>query len=257
MARLAIAALALTGVVLMQRSQLNQPSLWVTNAAQAEQQERLRLNLLKQFPTFGFDNVVADWSLLNFLQYYGDTSARSQTGYSLSPDYFDIITRRDPRFVDSYLFLSGTVSYQLGRPDLAIQMMDRGTAVLSPQMHPKAFQVPRLKGLDQLLLLGDVPGSIRSHELAAQWVKDTPDRAFLPLFEATAAFLRKDPNSLPVRFQAWTSVYAQAVAVNDRQTQERAKREILSLGGRINLKDGQLEFVPPTVKPSPSKPPRK
>ncbi len=234
----------------MQRSQLTRPSLWSSDPKQAEQQEAVKLRLLKQLPAFGFDNLVADWTFLNFLQYYGDNEVRAKTGYALSPQYFDIITHLDPRFVDVYLFLSGSISYQLGEPKVAVTLMDRGTAALSPQITPKAFQVWRFKGLDQLLLLGNVPGSIHSHEMAAQWVQGTPYQALTPLFEQTAVFLRRDPNSVPVRFQAWTSIYYQAAAVSDRTTQARAKQEILSLGGQMSLKDGQAVFALPEHAPS-------
>ncbi|MBC7968863.1 MAG: hypothetical protein H7Z11_01795 [Verrucomicrobia bacterium] len=241
----AIAIAALTGVILMQRSQLARPSLWISDPKQAEQQEGIKLRLLKQAPTFGFDNLVADWTFLNFLQYYGDNDVRVKTGYALSPQYFDIITRLDPRFIEVYLFLSGSISYQLGEPQIAVQFMDRGTAALSPQITPQAFQVWRFKGLDQLLLLGDVQGSIYSHEMAEKWVQGTPYQGLAPLFQQTAAFLRRDPNSVPVRFQAWVSIYYQAGAARDQATQERAKQEILALGGQTRLKGGQVTFVLP------------
>ena len=138
---LAIAGAALTGVIILQRSQLNKNSSLIASPQQAEQQEALRLQLLKKTPTFGFDNLVADWTFLNFLQYYGDDAAREQTGYSLSPQYFDIITQRDPRFVDTYLFISGTLSYQLGQPKLALEYMKRGTDALSPEIDPTSFRI--------------------------------------------------------------------------------------------------------------------
>lgn len=242
------AAIALVGIVFMQRSRLNKPSLWVSDPKQAEKQEAVRLDVLQRSPTFGFDNLLADWTFLNFLQYYGDTPVREKTGYSLSPKYFDIITHLDPRFVDIYLFLSGTISYQLGEPELAIKYMDRGTSALSPQVNPKAYQVWRFKGLDQLLLLGDIAGSIKSHEMAAQWAKGTPDEALAPLFQQIADFLRKDPNSIPVRLQSWVTIYGQALQVKDKQTQERAKQEIRKLGYELEIKDGQ-PFVKPLQTP--------
>jgi len=245
----AIAIAALAGVVLMQRSQLARPSVWLSNPKQAEQQEAVRLRLLKQLPTFGFNNLVADWTFLNFLQYYGDDEVREKTGYALSTEYFDIITHLDPRFLDVYLFLSGTISYQLGEPRTAVRFMDRGTAALSPQINSRAFQVWRFKGIDQLLLLGDVPGSINSHAMAAKWVQGTPYQELEPIFQQTVTFLRQDPNSISVRFQAWTSIYYQAVAVNDKTTQERAKKEILALGGQTRVKDGELIFFLPNATP--------
>lgn len=105
--KLTIAAIALTGIIWMQRTRLDQSTPTLADLKQAEQQEAMRLQLLKQMPTFGFDNLIASWTFLNFLQYYGDTPVRQQTGYSLSPNYFDLITQRDPRFVDIYLFCLG------------------------------------------------------------------------------------------------------------------------------------------------------
>ncbi|MGA7936470.1 MAG: hypothetical protein WCA35_23150 [Kovacikia sp.] len=250
----AIAAIALTGVVLIQHAQLNRPSLWVSDPNQAEKQESIRLDLLSKSPTFGFSNLIADWTFLNFLQYYGDTPVREKTGYSLSPAYFDIITRLDPRFEDIYLFLSGTLSYQLGKPDLAIQMMNRGTEALSPQINPKSYQVWRFKGLDQLLLLGDVPGSIHSHQMAAKWAQGTPDQNLAPIFQQVVEFLRKDPNSVPVRLQSWATIYSQAAQVKDKQFQARAKQEIEKLGWQLQLKDGKLHLVPNNPQSKPAKP---
>ncbi|PSB25853.1 hypothetical protein [Stenomitos frigidus] len=249
----AIVLSALTGVIVLQRSQLARPSMWQSDPKQAEQQEAVKLRLIKQLPTLGFSNLIADWTFLNFLQYYGDNDVRAKTGYALSPQYFDIITRLDPRFVDIYLFLSGSISYQLGDPQTAVKLMDRGTAALSPQVSPKAFQVWRFKGLDQLLLLGDVPASIHSHEMAEKWVQGTPYQALAPLFQQTAEFLRRDPNSVPVRFQAWMSIYYQAGAAHDKTTQARAKREILALGGQTRMQDGELTFFLPEPQRKDSK----
>lgn len=251
---LAIATVALLGVIGIQRSHLDRPPA-AADPQSVERQEAWRLKLLQRSPTFGFDNLIADWTFLNFLQYYGDTEIRKKVGYSLSPAYFDLITQRDPRFVSTYLFLSSSISYQLGQPEIAVRLMDRGTSALSPQIDPNAFQVWRFKGLDQLLLLGDVPGAIHSHEMAAQWVVATPNQSLAPLFQQTANFLRKDPNSRLIRFQAWTSVYDQAVAVKDKATQERAKREILAIGGQVRMNQGQVEFFLPTVPAKPGRAP--
>ncbi len=228
----AIAGSAIAIVITLQRIQLAKNSLWVENPQQAEQQETLRLDLLQKTPTFGFDNVIADWTFLNFLQYYGDDEARKQTGYSLSSNYFDVITQRDPRFVDSYLFLSGTLSYQLGEPKRSLEYLKRGTDALSPQNHPRAFTVWRYAALDQLLLLGDTPGAIHSLEMASKWANDVPEyHPAAAVFQSAANFLKTDPDSRLVRFQAWGSVYQQAMAMSDRKTQARAKQEILTLGG--------------------------
>lgn len=230
--QLAIAGAALTGIISMQRAQLSQTSLEIETPEQVTRQEALRLQLLQKAPTFGFDNLVADWVFLSFLQYYGDEAARAKTDYSLSPQYFDLITQRDPRFVDIYLFLSGVISYELGQPQLAIAYMKRGTDALSPQIDPRAFTIWQYQALDQLLLLGDTTGAIQSLEMAAKWAEAVPEnREVVPYFQKTAEFLKADPDSKLIRFQSWGAIYERARATGDRKTQERAKQEILALGG--------------------------
>ncbi|MFS8117989.1 MAG: hypothetical protein ACMG55_05790 [Microcoleus sp.] len=257
----AIGSAALAGVVTMQSiAQLGgmppvsvqevQKPLSVMSVAivkQEVQQEALRLKMLKSIPSFGFDNLIADWTFLKFLQYFGDDEAREVTGYNLSADYFDIITRRDPRWADIYLFLSTAVSFYQGKPETAIKFIERGTNALSRQNHPQAWIVWRTKGLDELLLLGDIPDSMRSHEMAADWVENTPDGPKLaPIFRATAEYLRRDPDSVPVRFNAWSTVYAQTT---DKLVRQRAKQALVKLGAQVKKdKDGNETFILPPRK---------
>ncbi len=231
-----VGLLALLGVIGMQRSQLSRPSLWASDPMLAAQQTRTQLHLLRQAPSFGFDNLLADWVFLQFLEYYGDRAVRQQTGYGLAPDYFDVITHFDPRFVDVYPFLSSSVSYQLGKPEVAINLMRRGTEALSPELAPNAYRVWRYKGLDQLLLLGDVAGAITSHEMAANWAESI-DPQLTKLFRNTANFLREDPNSLPVRVNSWASIWVEAIAARDQQTQARAKAELAKLGYTVQINE--------------------
>lgn len=262
----AIGLAALAGVVAMQSSgQLGgmspvgvqgqkQPSgisaAQFKQAAQQEaQQEALRLKMLKTIPSFGFDNLIADWTFLKFLQYFGDDEARDVTGYDLSQDYFDIVTQRDPRWADIYLFLSTAISFYQGKPETAVNFIERGTRALavSPQLHSQSWIVWRTKGLDELLLLGDIPDSIRSHEMAADWVEESPEGPKLaPMFRATAEFLRRDPDSVPVRFTAWSTVYAQTT---DKLVRQRAKQALVKLGAQVQKdKDGNESFILPPRK---------
>lgn len=250
-AHLAIAGIAISGVISIQAERLRQPSITLETPQQAEQQESLRLDLLSKMPSFGFDNMMADWTFLNFVQYYGDVPARTATGFSLAPKYFDILTRRDPRFVDSYLFLSGTISHQLGKPQLALELMKRGTDALTPQMHPKAFSLWRFAGLDQILLLGDLPGAARSFEMSAKWAEQSEEyQQFAPNFQATARFLKTNPDIEWVRFQAWLVVYEDAHTMRDQQSIDRARRELLKLGAieRKNEKGETVFTIPKALQ---------
>lgn len=252
-----IAAAAASGVVAMQSSPqfggmpseesqglLGAPAISAATFKQSEQQEGLRLKMLKALPTFGFDNVVADWTFLKFLQYFGDDEARNITGYRLSDDYFEIVTRHDPRWVEIYPFLSIAVSFYEAKPEIAVQLMERGTSALSPQIDPQAWRVWRNKGLDELLLLGDTNESARSHEMAAEWVEATPEgKKLAPMFRATAEFLRRDPDSVPVRFNAWNTIYFQTT---DKLVRQRAKQALVKLGARVQKdRDGNESFILP------------
>lgn len=244
---IALAAAALAGIIALQWAQLHRPPQEAENPKQAEQLERERVQLLKQMPTLGFDNLIANWAFLNYIQYFGDEPARAKTGYSLNTDYFDLITQRDPRFLDTYLFLSTGISYYLGEPQLTVQYMDRGTRALSPQMNPRAYVLWRWKGLDELLLIDDIPGAIHSHEMAAKWAEGTPDGQYAAMYRQTAEFLKTDPDSTLARGRSWAEVYMNAT---DKRVRERAEREIRKLGGQIRqTPDGQIEFVLPTGKP--------
>src|SRR4028119_1932256 len=100
-----VALLSVTAIAVLQVPQLNylrnKAKSTSSEALQKEiDSEKVRLDLLRKIPAFGLDNLLADWVFLNFLQYFGDDEARQLTGYRLSPDYFEVIIDREPRFLD-------------------------------------------------------------------------------------------------------------------------------------------------------------
>jgi hypothetical protein len=242
----AIALVALAGIVALQFYGLRSINRGKEDPKAAEKQEALRLQLLKKTPTFGYDNLIADWTFLKFLQYFGDDPARDKIGYSLSQDYFDIVTKLDPRWVDIYLFLTNALSIYEAKPKLSVEYTTRGTNALSPEIDPKAWQLWRFKGIDQILFLGDTKGAIYSHEMAADWVANTPDRDFAPLFKDTAQFLKTDPDNKLIRFNAWLWIYYQSF---DEKVKERAKKELIALGAKVEEGiDGTLRFSLPEAQ---------
>lgn len=239
----AIALMAAIAAGMLQWSQLDRVAHPDTSPEQADRQERSGLKLLQRLPTLGYDNLIADWAFLRFLGYFGDDLARSQTGYDLIPDYFAAIVRLDPRFLGIYPFLSTGISYYLGNPELAGEYMERGIQSLSPEVNPDAFSILRFRGLDQLLLEGDIPGTIETYYRIADWFDriGKPDSA--RQFRQGAEFLKQNPNSLQPRFWGWQEVYYNAV---DRRVQERAEGELIKLGA-IKQEDaqGNVRFILP------------
>ncbi|MGB3532954.1 MAG: hypothetical protein WBA13_05495 [Microcoleaceae cyanobacterium] len=210
-----------------------------------EQKQALQLQLLKNLPTLGYDNVIADWTFINFLQYFGDEPAREVTGYELNDDYFDVLTLLDPRWVDMYLFLSTSVSFYQAQPQTAVELMSRGTAALSPQISPTAWIVWRLKGIDQLLLVGDTSGAIQSLFRAAEWAEASSNPDFARQFRASAEVLQQNPDNLSTRLNAWLSVYYQTT---DELVQQRATQELLSLGAEKEMgENGEVRFILPEI----------
>jgi hypothetical protein len=239
----AIALVALVGTIIMQQTRLGNPSLKELDPRQAQQQEALQVQMLRRSPTLGFDNLIANYAFLKWVQYFGDEEIRDQVGYALNKDYFEIITRLDPRFVEMYPFISTAVSFAQGEPEIGIQLMERGIASLSPEINPKSFLVWRFKGLDQLLLLGDIPGSIHSHEMAAQWSIGTEYEGYSELYQDAANFLRTEPDSTGVRLWSWNQVYQSSMNESVRQ---RAEQEMLNLGAEKQITEqGQVRFVLP------------
>ncbi len=239
----AIAIVALAGAIIMQQMGLGNPRLAQTDPKQAERQEALQVQMLRRSPTFGFDNMIANYAFLKWVQYFGDEEIRDQIGYTLNKEYFDVITRLDPRFAEMYPFISTAVSFAQGEPELGIEYMDRGLAVLSPEINQKAFLVWRFKGLDQLLLLGDIPGSIESHERAAQWARGTEYEDYADLYQSAADFLRTEPDSTRIRLWSWNEVYQNSI---NESVKQRAEEEILKLGASKQInEEGQVIFVLP------------
>lgn len=238
-----IALAALGGVVLMQQSRLEQAALNPLNPQQAEQRAALELELVRRSPTLGFDNLIANWAFIKFITYFGDYDLRDLTGYELNDDYFDLLTRRDPRFMEAYLFISSAVSFMQGKPELGVELMQRGTDVLSPKINPRSYLLWRYKGIDQILLTNDIPGAIKSHEMAAEWVKGTADEAFAPIYAQTAEFLKSNPDNTSVRFWAWSEVYHSTV---DKNVKARAEAELLKLGANKRVDaEGNVFFALP------------
>lgn len=248
----AVVAACLLGIGLLQRPQLQALKNSDENATLAELQqqdaaESAQLELLQKLPTLGFDNLVADWVFLNFLQYFGDTPARNQTGYSLSPDYFEAILDRDPYYIDFYFFLSASSSLYAGLPDRSVDLMNEKLQMLSPTRPPQSYFIWRYKGIDELLFLGDSTAARQSFENAADWASiysDPQSQAIEQVSRQTADFLTRNPDSRTAQISTWAMVLTNAF---DQTTQELAISQIQALGGNVSVDDqGRLRVSYPS-----------
>ncbi|MBW4683912.1 MAG: hypothetical protein KME40_02185 [Komarekiella atlantica HA4396-MV6] len=211
------------------------------------QAEKLRLNLLKKMPSFGYDNLISDWVYINFLQYFGDDDVRAQTGYSLSPEYFEVILERDPRFLKSYLSLSMSTSMYAGMPERAIALTEKGLKSLSPWVPERSYYVWRYKAVDELLFLGNAQAAQHSFATAANWASnfsDAESQLITTNSQRTAEFLKRNPNSKYAQISSWAMVFNNQV---DERTRKRAISEIEALGGKVikTLEGTQKIVFPP------------
>ena len=246
-----VALLSVVAIIALQLPQLEKLSNKGKNASledlkKAENSEKLRLNLMQKLPSFGFDNLVADWTFINFLLYFGDDIARSQTGYSLSPEYFEIILAHDPYFLKAYLFLSSSTTIYAGMPERSVALMNKGLRFLAPKSPPKSYYIWRYKGTDELLFLGDRQAAKQSFETAGKWADvytDDDSKLIAKISHQTAQFLAKNPDSKSAQVSAWTMVLTNAF---DDRVRKIAISRIQALGGTVSItSEGQVKVQPP------------
>jgi hypothetical protein len=234
---------------------------------QAERQEAARLAVLRQLPPrgFGYNNLIASYGFLQFLQYFGDDVARSQhrLGYALSGEYFRTIVPRDPRFIQAYLYMSASMSLFAGQAKQAVELYRYGTDTVSPLIQPTAYTIWRRKATDQLLFLADAAGARQSLLKAAEWANlatfddnDLPETQIVPNSNPpmrqvalsslrTAEWLEGNRDLRNAQISAWQTVLNNAT---DRKTIDRIATEIDKLGLTIELRgtegNEQLVIVP-------------
>ena len=238
---------SLAGVIFLQEKSLQQNSQTPSELYKAEAKaDQVFLDIQARTPTLGFDNILADWNLLKFIQYFGDTSARKQTDYELIPQFFQTIVKKDPRFTQALLILSSANSLYALSPQKTVELLNQALEKISPQKDPLAPYVWTYKGVDEMLFLGDIKAAQNSYEMAAKWALERggeEGKAIAKRNTETATFLATNPNSKKAQVAAWTSILENAFT---EETRQRAIKEIISLGGKANITaNGELAITFP------------
>jgi hypothetical protein len=197
------------------------------------QSQKMRLRLLKKMPNFGYKNLIADWVYLDFLQYFGDDEIREKTGYSLSPEYFEVILGNDPRFLTAYIGLSTSTSMYAAMPKRSVALMEESLKSLSPWVPERSYYVWRYKAIDELLFLGNSPAARKSFETAAKWANNYSDeesKHVVTLSQKTAEFLSHNPDSKHAQIASWAMILNNHV---DEKTRKIVIEKIETLGGEV------------------------
>lgn len=211
-----------------------------------------QLQLRASLPTLGFDNLIANWTFLGFIQYFGDSEARALSDYSVAPDFFEVIVKRDPYFTLPYVFLSSSITLYAAQPATTIRLLDQGIARLFPTFPPDSFRVVRYKAIDELLFLGNPDQARETLLKTAEWADQSPlpeaDNA-AAVSRRTAAFLEANPDSLEAQVNGWLMIWSNAV---NEEVQALAVAEIQALGFDLVLDNGRATIVPlEQTSPSP------
>lgn len=230
-----IIIVALAGVIGLQRLSLRktfQPEEEYVRQAKAT---ATALSVQKQFPSFGFDNLLADWAYLQFVQYFGDTEARRATDYSLVPEYFEMVVDNDPRFVRAHLIFSTANSIFAAEPQKTVDYLSESLEFLSPEVHPRAYAIWQFKGLDEMMLLGDIEAAKYSYARAAEWAEAVGEENIARRAKETAAFLETNPDSKRARVTGLVTILTWQP---DEQTRQKVIQQIEELGGKVTRRGG-------------------
>lgn len=186
---------------------------------QQEKETLAALNLRRLTPSFGFDNLMADSIYLQFVQYFGDETARKATGYSLVPQYFKAIGDRDPQFTAAYLTLATANSMYAGKADKTVSLIDR-VLQTSPAETNNSHLLWTVKAIDETLFLGDVDAAKHSYLTAAYLARQQDSDLVIDVVSYNrqrAEFLATKPDTTEAQIIAWKSVLPNVVKEHERQ----------------------------------------
>ncbi|WP_242027703.1 hypothetical protein [Cyanobacterium aponinum] len=230
---------------ILQKPLLNEEKVWTSeDFARQDSVIKAQLNLLQKLPTLGFDNLLASWAYLNFIQYYGDYEGRNLTGYSLLPDYYKVIVEKDPRFTGSYLLLDTATTLFAGRPDVSVDLINYGLKYLTPEI-PLAYQVLMYKGTDELLFLGKTEEAQKSFETASEWATIANTETSLAIAQRakeTAQFLKNNPDSKLARASSWLMIFSNA---REDVVRQLALSELKKLGAIVTFEGNTVSVKMP------------
>jgi hypothetical protein len=165
------------------------PILWLQNAPAMR---KLAL---------GFDSLVADIYWMRAVVYFGRQRLTAEAhNYDLLYPFLDFVTTLDHRFTTAYrfgaVFLSEAPPGGPGRPDLAIELLKRGTL-----RNPDKWEYPHDVGFVYFWTLQDYP-------TAAEWYQRASEVEGAPIWlKSTAAAILLEGGDRHAARLIWTQMY--------------------------------------------------
>ncbi|VEP14769.1 conserved hypothetical protein [Hyella patelloides LEGE 07179] len=207
-------------IILLQGDRYQKVAAEIENPDYIKQEKELQtaLNLRRIIPTFGFNNLVADSFYLEFVQYFGDETARKATGYSLTSEYFSAISERDPQFTEAYFTLSAANSMYAGKAEETVNLMNQ-ILQTTPQKIENSHLLWTLKAIDESIFLGDIQAAHYSYSQAAKSARQQHGKTstVVTLNQEKAQFLATKPDTTEAQIIAWKSVLPHVVKENEKQ----------------------------------------
>jgi len=187
----------------------------------AERQDELILSspsAIKKL-SLGYDSLMADIYWTRAVQYYGSRFAKHGAKFDLLWPLLDITTTLDPNLIVAYrfgaVFLSESGAGGAGRPDLAIELVERGIAA-----NPDDWHLDVDLGFLYYYRLKDYPSAANAF-LAGSKKPNAP--SWMPVMAARVA---QKGGSLETSRLIWAGIYE---SNKDPKIRERALRELKGL----------------------------
>jgi hypothetical protein len=233
------------GIISLQKNNLQTQSINKEQTSYLQEQQTLKaeVELQKNTPSFGFNNLIADWNYLQFIQYFGDTQARESTGYPLVTDYFEILVDKDPYFTQAFLSFSAANSLFAAQPQKTVTLINKVLESVPPNLPGYPFLLWTYKAADEILFLGDLEAAKHSYENAAKWAslrQDNIGNEMAARYEKSAAFLATKPDPTQAQIGAWMNILSTA---RDEKTVKYVIQELKELGVEVSISDdGKLNI---------------
>lgn len=167
----------------------------------------------------GYDQLLADWYWLAFVQYIGDGAARAQDHYAAADKYLQLIVDLDPGFIKAYWFAAFIIGSERQQPEQAAKLIDRGI-----QANADNWYLPFIAGINQYLYARNDAAAAKYYKMAAK-------------FPAAPAWLSRQAAILEARIPStikeiniWDSIYG---STGDEIVREKARDHLISLWTQV------------------------
>lgn len=167
----------------------------------------------------GYDQLLADFYWLAFVNYVGDDASRTVDHYRLADKYLDLVTGLDPHFIQPYWFCAFTVGSDQKRPLRANEILERGI-----RANQNNWYLPYIAGVNLYLFAHDEVGASRFYRTASKF-PDAPKW----LARQSEILAARSPSSIK-EINTWDAIYRTETAPIIRM---KARQKLIQLWSQV------------------------